>query len=132
MGMTTPSQAASIVTFYSWKGGVGRTMALANVAVQLARMGSTVLVVDWDLEAPGLDRYFINLDRSVAQIEVLAATNPTGLMGLLGEALDRGDAISHERDWKNRLVKIGIPRAQPTASVPIPPAPTQIDFLPSG
>jgi hypothetical protein len=108
-------------------------MALANVAVQLARMGSTVLVVDWDLEAPGLDRYLINLDSSsLARIEVLAATNPTGLMGLLGEALGRGDAISHEQDWKNRLIKIGIPQAQPTPSVPIPPAPAQIDFLPSG
>jgi MinD-like ATPase involved in chromosome partitioning or flagellar assembly len=48
-----------VVTFYSWKGGVGRTMALANAAVQLARAGLNVLMVDWDLEAPGLDRYFL-------------------------------------------------------------------------
>ena len=47
-----------IVTFYSYKGGVGRSMALANVAVLLARAGLRVLVVDWDLEAPGLDNYF--------------------------------------------------------------------------
>lgn len=47
-----------IVTFYSYKGGVGRSMALGNIAVLLARMGKTVLMVDWDLEAPGLDRYF--------------------------------------------------------------------------
>src|SRR5215467_9888199 len=49
---------SSIVTFYSYKGGVGRSMALANVAVLLARRGLRVLVVDWDLEAPGLERYF--------------------------------------------------------------------------
>lgn len=49
---------SSIVTFYSYKGGVGRTMALANVAVLLAQRGLKVLVVDWDLEAPGLERYF--------------------------------------------------------------------------
>ena len=47
-----------IVTFYSYKGGVGRTFALANVAVLLARRGKRVLLVDWDLEAPGLLRYF--------------------------------------------------------------------------
>ena len=40
-------------TFYSWKGGVGRTMALANIAVQLARKGNRVLMVNWDLRAPG-------------------------------------------------------------------------------
>jgi MinD-like ATPase involved in chromosome partitioning or flagellar assembly len=48
----------SIVTFYSYKGGVGRSMALANIALVLARGGKRVLVVDWDLEAPGLDKYF--------------------------------------------------------------------------
>ncbi|HEX8149313.1 MAG TPA: hypothetical protein VF591_19175 [Pyrinomonadaceae bacterium] len=48
-----------IVTFYSYKGGVGRSMAVANVACILARdYGKSVLVVDWDLEAPGLHRFF--------------------------------------------------------------------------
>jgi MinD-like ATPase involved in chromosome partitioning or flagellar assembly len=49
---------SSIVTFYSYKGGVGRSMALANVAVLLARRGLRVLVADWDLEAPGIENYF--------------------------------------------------------------------------
>jgi len=47
-----------IVTFYSYKGGVGRTLALANIGILLARRGNRVLLMDWDLEAPGLDRYF--------------------------------------------------------------------------
>jgi tetratricopeptide (TPR) repeat protein len=47
-----------VVTFYSFKGGTGRTMALANVAWILAANGLRVLVVDWDLESPGLYRYF--------------------------------------------------------------------------
>src|SRR3954452_16771788 len=47
-----------MVTFYSYKGGVGRSMAVANTAVLLAQKGRRVLVVDWDLEAPGLERYF--------------------------------------------------------------------------
>ncbi|MFC7614617.1 tyrosine-protein kinase family protein [Actinokineospora soli] len=47
-----------IVTFYSYKGGVGRSFCLANIAVQLANWGNRVLCVDWDLEAPGLHEYF--------------------------------------------------------------------------
>ena len=43
-----------IYTFYSFKGGVGRTMALVNVAYTLAARGRNVLLVDFDLEAPGL------------------------------------------------------------------------------
>jgi MinD-like ATPase involved in chromosome partitioning or flagellar assembly len=45
------------ITFYSFKGGVGRTMALVNVAAQLAMMGRKVLLVDFDLEAPGLETF---------------------------------------------------------------------------
>jgi tetratricopeptide (TPR) repeat protein/cellulose biosynthesis protein BcsQ len=48
-----------IITFFSFKGGVGRTMALANVATQLTNLhGYRVLAIDWDLEAPGLHYYF--------------------------------------------------------------------------
>ncbi len=45
------------ITFYSFKGGVGRTMALVNVGAQLAKMGRKVLLVDFDLEAPGLETF---------------------------------------------------------------------------
>jgi tetratricopeptide (TPR) repeat protein/MinD-like ATPase involved in chromosome partitioning or flagellar assembly len=48
----------NIITFYSYKGGTGRSMAVANVAWILASNGKRVLTVDWDLEAPGLHRYF--------------------------------------------------------------------------
>ena len=46
-----------VTTFYSFKGGVGRTMALVNTAVTLALRGRRVLVVDFDVEAPGLDTF---------------------------------------------------------------------------
>ncbi len=42
------------ITFYSYKGGVGRTLALANVAHYLALLGQKVVTIDFDLEAPGL------------------------------------------------------------------------------
>jgi len=35
-----------IVTFYSYKGGVGRSMALANVGDLMARSGLRVLIID--------------------------------------------------------------------------------------
>lgn len=41
------------IAFYSYKGGVGRSMALANTAYELARQGRKVLILDLDLEAPG-------------------------------------------------------------------------------
>ncbi len=48
-----------VITFYSYKGGAGRTMALANAATLLARdHPRKVLMMDWDLEAPGLHRFF--------------------------------------------------------------------------
>lgn len=60
-----------IYTFYSFKGGVGRSMALANVAELLYRRGLKVLIVDFDLEAPGLERYFDVKDAAHRPDEVL-------------------------------------------------------------
>jgi tetratricopeptide (TPR) repeat protein len=55
----SPSRCTGqIVTFYSFQGGTGRTMALANVAWILAANGKRVLIADWDLESPGLHRFF--------------------------------------------------------------------------
>ncbi|RKZ78576.1 MAG: hypothetical protein DRR19_26205 [Candidatus Parabeggiatoa sp. nov. 1] len=46
-----------IISFYSFKGGVGRTTAAAMTALKLARQGLRVCMIDLDLEAPGLS-YF--------------------------------------------------------------------------
>ncbi|MBT9456051.1 MAG: pentapeptide repeat-containing protein, partial [Burkholderiaceae bacterium] len=43
----------AVISFYSYKGGVGRTLLAANMAVALAREGKTLLW-DMDAEAPGL------------------------------------------------------------------------------
>ena len=70
-----------IYTFYSYKGGVGRTMALANVAELLYQAGLRVLMVDWDLEAPGLERFFPFIDRD--------SLNDPGVIDLLTEYKQR-------------------------------------------
>ncbi|MFG1807367.1 MinD/ParA family protein [Streptomyces sp. NPDC049040] len=47
-----------IIAFYGYLRGVGRSLALVNLASLLAANGLRVLMVDWDLEAPGLHRFF--------------------------------------------------------------------------
>ena len=46
------------VTFYSYKGGVGRSLALVNIASRLIEFGKSVCLLDFDLEAPGLNCKF--------------------------------------------------------------------------
>lgn len=74
-------------TFYSYKGGVGRTMALVNVAVELAQRGRRVLAVDFDLEAPGLDTFGIFCSRK----------RRPGLVEFVTEYLDTDRAPEVER-----------------------------------
>ncbi len=71
-----------VTTFYSFKGGVGRTMALVNVAVELAQRGRCVLAVDFDLEAPGLDTF--DLPRPPSPVP--------GIVDFVSEYLDTGQA----------------------------------------
>lgn len=53
-----------IVTFYSYKGGVGRTQLLSNIASYLCYYKQRkVLIIDWDMEAPGVD-FFFKIDRT--------------------------------------------------------------------
>jgi MinD-like ATPase involved in chromosome partitioning or flagellar assembly len=81
----------SIVTFYSYKGGVGRTMAVANIAVVLAQRGLRVLAVDWDLEAPGLHRYFADSRQE--------RTSEGGLLEFLTDAVTTTDPLVHWRKY---------------------------------
>jgi WD40 repeat protein/MinD-like ATPase involved in chromosome partitioning or flagellar assembly len=83
-----------IITFYSYKGGVGRTFALANVAVLLARWGYRVLCMDWDLEAPGLTDYF----RPAMNSEVNS--------GLIDWIEGHGNDAA---DWQQHVIQLEVP-----------------------
>jgi cellulose biosynthesis protein BcsQ len=90
-----------IYTFYSYKGGVGRSMALANTAALLAKWGHRILVVDWDLEAPGIERFFlypkeVTLSRS--------RKDTPGVVDLI-----TAHAEGREMSWRECLVEVSLP-----------------------
>ncbi len=73
-------------------------MALANVAAQLAKWGHRVLVVDWDLEAPGLETFF---ERWLKD----ARRKTPGIVDLL---------LGRETDWRACILKAQVfPNAPP-------------------
>jgi tetratricopeptide (TPR) repeat protein len=97
----TDSGPGQIVTFYSYKGGTGRTMAMANVAWIIASHGKRVLTVDWDLESPGLHKFFHPfLDEST-----VSAT--PGVIEIINEyasaAVDPGP---RSKDWYLDLARV--------------------------
>lgn len=51
------------LVFFGLKGGVGRSTALAMLAYDLARLGKSVLLIDFDLESPGLSGLLMPPDR---------------------------------------------------------------------
>ncbi len=59
----SPNSSAMRLAFYSIKGGVGRSTALAITARELAESGKRVLVIDLDLESPGLSCSLLPSDR---------------------------------------------------------------------
>ncbi|MEP4198486.1 MAG: AAA family ATPase [Aliishimia sp.] len=88
--MPLKDKPGKIYTFYSFKGGVGRSMSMANIAVLLAAQGKKVLMLDFDLEAPGLEHFFLTHDKKLAS---RLAKGP-GVIDLLGaDPPDWRDAV---------------------------------------
>jgi MinD-like ATPase involved in chromosome partitioning or flagellar assembly/tetratricopeptide (TPR) repeat protein len=88
------SRAGQVVTFYSYKGGTGRTMALANVAWILAASGRRVLVADWDLESPGLHRFYHPF------LDEAAVRNSSGIIDMI-RSYELAAASAHGRGTGN-------------------------------
>ncbi|WP_441250733.1 FxSxx-COOH system tetratricopeptide repeat protein [Kitasatospora sp. McL0602] len=90
-----------IVTFYSYKGGTGRTMTLANTAWILAANGFRVLTVDWDLEAPGLAKFFRPF------LDQAALTGTTGMMDLITEYREEAlREVEHLPGWHEDFARV--------------------------
>lgn len=82
--LRAPAQAApppARLVFASLKGGVGRSTALAVVAVHMAARGRRVLVVDLDMEAPGLGTLLLTPDTlpEFGMIDALVENKLSGL-----------------------------------------------------
>ncbi|MFI9782012.1 FxSxx-COOH system tetratricopeptide repeat protein [Kitasatospora sp. NPDC051984] len=122
---TVENRHGRIVTFYSYKGGTGRTMALANTAWIMAANGYRVLVVDWDLEAPGLSQFF----RPFLNPEIVAAT--TGIMDLFADYIEEARRpVDRDPDWIEDFARIH-PHALSLAW-PHFPGGGRIDLVPAG
>lgn len=76
-----PPASPPVVAFYGFRGGAGRTTALAHVAALLASRQVNVVAIDLDLEAPGLHHVLAcplpDEDRGTLALLRAAATAPT-------------------------------------------------------
>ena len=88
-----------IYTFYSYKGGVGRSMTLANIAALMTKLDEKVLIVDWDLEAPGLELFF---NSEAARLKGSHTRTP-GVVDLLYAKAER-----KTMDWHTCLLEANI------------------------
>jgi cellulose biosynthesis protein BcsQ len=99
--MKADDRNGEVITFYSFKGGTGRTMALANVAWILASRGKRVLVVDWDLDSPGLHKFF----HPFLNAELYDAT--TGIVDIISEyARAATHATERAADWHREYARV--------------------------
>ncbi|MET3993739.1 Mrp family chromosome partitioning ATPase [Bradyrhizobium sp. S3.9.2] len=80
------SSPGRIITFYSYKGGTGRTTTVSNIAWILASNGRRVLLIDWDLEAPGLHHQLRPF------LDDPELTQTSGLVEFLSDAAERSGA----------------------------------------
>ena len=94
-----------IYTFYSYKGGVGRSMALANLAKWFYMHGLRVVIVDWDLEAPGLENYFFDPDDIATPDQIRRAQDRPGVIDLLITYQRRFPALPIP-PWSKTLIKV--------------------------
>jgi tetratricopeptide (TPR) repeat protein len=123
------SAAGRIITFYSYKGGTGRSMALANIAWILASNGLRVLAIDWDLEGPGLHRYFHPFLRDKE------LTNCEGLIDFVVDFATAAMAPSKTKekadaDWF--LPYANLMRYAVSLDTDVFPALGTLDFVPAG
>lgn len=91
-----------VITFYSYKGGVGRSMAMANIGVLMAGWGYKVLLIDWDLEAPGMENYFCH------HLDVEKVRQKKGLIDLLHLKAQCDEILVDEIPWKEYISHVEV------------------------
>jgi len=114
--------AGKVFTFYSYKGGVGRSMAMANIGALLALWGKKTLLIDWDLEAPGLENYF----KQGNETRIAEFNKKEGLIDLLLKRKNNSTFSSADIKWSDFISTIPI---QTKSNID---APASIDILTAG
>ena len=88
-----------VVTFYSYKGGTGRTMALVNCAGLVARSlppgAKPLLLIDFDLEAPGIHQYLASWPQF--SVDFRASPGTLELFELIARRIDDALALLPEQ-----------------------------------
>lgn len=110
------------ISFYSYKGGVGRSLTLANLGVYLAQFGARVTMVDFDLEAPGL-HYKLSPH---GPIEI----GSRGLAGMLAD-VSRGASLE-DVDWDLGVDVSKEAEVPPTGEVDIEQPSGELFLIPAG
>jgi tetratricopeptide (TPR) repeat protein/cellulose biosynthesis protein BcsQ len=77
-------------------------MTLANVATLLAAWGQRVLVVDWDLEAPGLEQYFQAYVDDWPKASIRPGVVDLAQAAASGERLDWRECLTEARPFADR------------------------------
>jgi Mrp family chromosome partitioning ATPase len=88
------------LTFYSYKGGVGRSLLLAKAALFLASRGKRVVALDFDFEAPGLHYKFDVASEAVA----------TG--GVVPYLVATAEGSSSPPSFDKHMIPLGFPRSR--------------------
>lgn len=129
--ISQPSEGAPRLVFYSLKGGVGRSTALAVAAWSLAQAGRRVMVLDLDLESPGISSMLLPGDRRPEYgitdwlVEDLVENGDAVLNGLVAwSELSRDGEIlvvpAHGKDPGEYVFKLGrvwMPKVQSGGAV---------------
>jgi hypothetical protein len=98
-----------VATFYSLRGGVGRSTTLAHVARVLVGQGLTVLCIDMDLEAPGLASLFAVEDQVIDGKGVVPLLLQTEIAGTVPDIAEHVLRVTD--DTALYLLPTGLPNA---------------------
>ncbi|GGY24052.1 KGGVGR-motif variant AAA ATPase [Streptomyces omiyaensis] len=118
-----------VVAFHSFKGGVGRTVHAVALADLLAQRGRKVLLVDADLEAPGISWMYesqggaadIAYDDVLALLHGSSGGDRSQAVRIASEYLANQETLLHKTGGQGRLVilptsrrvRLGPPRIEP-------------------
>jgi flagellar biosynthesis protein FlhG len=107
--------ARRVISIGGGKGGIGKSFVAANLAMELARRGARVVLVDADLGGANLHTYLGMelprrslsdfLERRVERIEEVVTPTAVANLGLISGAMDHLDAANPMHAQKMRLLR---------------------------